>query len=173
MIHASFLSLRRNGWGHAAVMVLLGGLIVGCNRGPAVVPVSGIVSFEGKPLEGATVMFLPKGEPGQGTLLAFGLTDAEGRFRLRTNVGPKASYDGAVPGEYRVAVSKYVPPKGMSGAEFEKKIAAAEHQIYGKDTGVPSKVELLPPECADAQKSHLSASVASTGANEFSFRLPQ
>jgi hypothetical protein len=158
-------------WHPAVAMVLFTGLLGGCHRGPSVVPVTGTISYEGKPLEGATVMFVPQGDS-SGTLLAFGQTDAEGRFRLRTNVGSKASHDGAVPGEYRVAISKYVPPRGMSEADYEKKIAAAEHQIYSENSAVPAKVELL-SKYADTKKSTLSASVAAAGGNDFGFRLPQ
>src|ERR1700736_6692155 len=150
MIHSRIPSPRRGCWFLVAVTSLGGGMVAGCSQGPAVVPVTGTVSYEGKALEGATVMFLPKSEADQGTKLAFGLTNAEGCFSLRTDILAKA-YDGAVPGEYRVAVSKYVQPKGMSEAEYQKKIAAAENQVYGTDSGVPGKVELLPADCADAQ----------------------
>jgi hypothetical protein len=68
------------------------------------VTVEGKVTFDGKPLEGAAVIFIPK----DGGVGASALTDAEGAFRL---IGTQA--DGLVPGEYRVTVSKRVFPPGM------------------------------------------------------------
>jgi hypothetical protein len=71
-------------------------LLVGCNRGPRMVPVSGVVLLDGKPVEGAAVLFTPDagGRP------ADGATDKEGKFTLQTF----QPADGAVLGKYKVAV---------------------------------------------------------------------
>jgi hypothetical protein len=68
----------------------------GCG-GPRLVPVSGSVQMEGKPVVGASVLFCPadKGPT------ACASTDSAGRFQLET-----ASKPGAMPGRYRVAVIK-------------------------------------------------------------------
>ena len=74
-------------------------LSIGCGP-PALklVPVSGVVTVDGKPIEGAAVMFSPEagGRP------AVGLTDAMGHFQLTTL---KAN-DGALVGSHLVTVTK-------------------------------------------------------------------
>lgn len=83
--------------------------VVGCSQqvGPVgevieVVDASGVLTFQGKPLEGFTVTFMPVtgGRP------ASGITDAEGKFVLGTN----GANDGAVAGANKVAVVWAGPP---------------------------------------------------------------
>ena len=61
-------------------------------------PVEGTVTFQGKAVEGATVVFVPATA---GKRAAIGTTDVTGRFRLTT----KDPGDGALPGPYAIAVS--------------------------------------------------------------------
>ena len=88
--------------------VLLVGLAVllfagaGCGGGRAPVPVSGTVTLDGKPVEGATVTFHLLGDDKEGRP-ATGLTDKTGTFRLKTG-----NEDGARPGEYAVVITKNV-----------------------------------------------------------------
>lgn len=74
-------------------------LTAGCGpKGPAMVPVSGVVKLDGAPVPaGAGVTFMPVGTGRPAT----GQTDQDGRFTLTTE---KAN-DGALEGEYVVAVS--------------------------------------------------------------------
>lgn len=76
--------------------------IGGCHSD--VVPVSGRVTLNGKPLAGAVVTFQPHSEhgPRPGTTGSVGRTDEEGRFRLRL-VEPDAP--GAAVGEHSVTIS--------------------------------------------------------------------
>ncbi len=71
---------------------------LGCGDGrPALVPVTGTVTFDGKPIQGAEVMFMVKGgRPSRGE------TDAEGRFALSTF----EEGDGCAPGAAQVVVQK-------------------------------------------------------------------
>ena len=92
---------------HKSAAILLPALLLsvavfGCRgRKPPVVPVSGVVTLDGKPVEKVAVMLMPL------QLQAFGLpasavTDQQGRFTLNTeNIG-----SGAVRGEYQVTVIK-------------------------------------------------------------------
>lgn len=74
-------------------------LVTGCGPGkPATVPVSGTVTLDGSPLEGAAVTFTPAA----GGRLATGTTDASGKFTLMTFVAG----DGAIAGSHKVGVSK-------------------------------------------------------------------
>jgi hypothetical protein len=79
------------------VLVLVPALATGCSKTAAV---KGRVTLDGQPVSGATVLFVPaapdRGRP------ASAQTDDDGNFRLMTY----RSEDGAVPGEYRIVVSK-------------------------------------------------------------------
>jgi hypothetical protein len=92
-----------------SLAVVLAGLLMaaaGCGSGQGTVPVDGIVTLDGQPLEGAAVSFAPaKGRP------ATAQTDAAGKFKLTTF----AAGDGAMPGPYKVGVSKMEAPAAPSG----------------------------------------------------------
>jgi len=125
------------------VAAILLPLAVGCNN--SLVPVSGTVRLDGKPLAEAGVVFQPIG---QGAV-ASGTTDAQGQFHLATG-----SQLGAAPGEYCVTVSK----ARVIGVDRDERVAP---------TGV--KVERVTPvEYADPATSPLKANVnRSTGTYNF------
>lgn len=84
----------------------------GCSKGPALHPVVGKVTFKGKDVGGATVIFHPKeGDPVK-TPRSTGFTAEDGTFKLMT--GDKA---GAPAGAYKVTFlwTKEVPNKGKKG----------------------------------------------------------
>jgi hypothetical protein len=91
-------------WGRCSAL-LLALAITGCGgqRGPKVEYVEGVVTLDGKPLEGASVGYSPL-SPGQG-LPAGGKTDASGRYRLTAVRGGKPSGGTAV-GDYGVMITK-------------------------------------------------------------------
>ncbi|MHB8900411.1 MAG: transthyretin-like family protein [Thermoguttaceae bacterium] len=79
-------------------------LVSGCTKPgrdlPATVDASGVVTLDGTPVEGASVMFIAD----SGTNHATGTTDDSGRFSLKAF----PEKDGAVPGSYKVEVNKTV-----------------------------------------------------------------
>ncbi len=84
-------------------------LTLGCGSAgahlPKTVPASGVVTLDGKPVDGAQVVLVPAKE---GTTTgAFGTTNASGHFSLRAF----EEKDGAIPGDYKVQVSKTVEVK--------------------------------------------------------------
>lgn len=87
----------------ASAAFLLG--IVGCGgpAGPELTPISGTVTFEGKPVGPGTVAFVPldgNGNPASGTI------DTSGRFKMSVyNPG-----DGVLPGSYKVSVTVVKEP---------------------------------------------------------------
>src|SRR5262245_4547829 len=87
----------------AGLTILLAGA-AGCGGKYTPVPVSGVVTLNGKPVEGATVYFYAVGDAKDGRV-AQGTTNKEGEFRLST-LGKE---DGALPRRYKVVVTKYVP----------------------------------------------------------------
>ncbi len=71
----------------------------GCGGKGGLVAVRGVVTLDGQPVEGASVTFSPEEDSGKA---AGGLTDSEGVFDLTTF----SEGDGALPGDYRVTVTK-------------------------------------------------------------------
>ncbi len=87
-------------------LALLASTVSGCGGADRyqTVPVSGVVTCQGKPVANGAVSFTPlpeegrdEGKPGR---MALGITDAEGRFRLTTYV----ENDGAIVGRHSVSV---------------------------------------------------------------------
>ena len=132
----------------AATIVLILGLsiVVGCGDGrPARIPVSGTVTYRGKPLDGANVTFVPKG-----SRPASGQTDAQGRFTLQTF----SSGDGVVAGDHVVCIVKSVPdPKDKKKSPY------------------PKMISVTPARYATPVQSPLKAAVAAKGPNDFRFEL--
>jgi hypothetical protein len=76
----------------------------GCGGKYTPVAVSGVVTLDGQPVEGATVYFYAVGDEKDGRP-AFGTTDKDGSFRLST----MGENDGALKRPYKVVITKYVP----------------------------------------------------------------
>lgn len=99
---------RRQLKGFLSLAVLLG--VVGCGDGPGdmtLIPSTGQVTLDGKPLADADLEFFPIGEKTRG----FGgsaRTDAEGKFSAMSPPGKP----GLPAGEYGVVISKRVLPPG-------------------------------------------------------------
>lgn len=66
---------------------------------PKTVPVTGVVTYKGSPVEGAQINFIPA-SPSESA--AYATTQADGSFELTTFV----QGDGAAPGSYKVTVNK-------------------------------------------------------------------
>lgn len=126
---------------------------------PTTVPVSGTVLFEGRPVDGAQVTLVPQTPEGRA---AFARTDAQGRFQLMTFT----SGDGAIPGSYRVTISKEVIEGGMSPEQ------AQEHfQKTGQPPPDPKVTNQLPEKYKKPETSGLTATVSESGPNELKFEL--
>jgi hypothetical protein len=94
---------------------MLGLAALGCSDPHQPVPVAGMVTLDGVPVEGAMISFIREGGDGQEGRMAFGNTGPDGRFRL-TTLQPN---DGALPGTYRVVVTKTEPlPPGVPVPAF-------------------------------------------------------
>jgi hypothetical protein len=95
-----------------AVATALLALTAGCGSGPKLVPVSGTVTLNNKPLEGAIVQFLPDpsdpaGQPAEDQ------TGPEGNYKAMTK-----GRSGVVPGKYRVVISK--APQAAAGTTSDQ-----------------------------------------------------
>ncbi|QEL13667.1 DUF4198 domain-containing protein [Limnoglobus roseus] len=87
----------------------------GC--GGSAANVSGVVTLDGKPLEGAAVTFAPQGDK-DSVGSSYGKTDAQGRYTLKTVVGDKP---GAAVGKHKVSISltQSADPKNPESAARE------------------------------------------------------
>jgi hypothetical protein len=149
--------------------------IVGCAAKP--VPVSGVVNFDGKPVEGATVTFLSA----DGKLSAAGLTDASGAFSLTTGNQP-----GAFPGEYKIVVVKSPKtdkgqPMDLDGSDYMKQMKkeAAEQVKSSKETMADmmkskamGKGTIVPPSERPVLKSELPAIYSSVTSTPLIAKVP-
>ncbi len=92
-----------------ARLILIGVLaaLAGCSGGPKIVPVSGTVTLDGKPLANALVAFNPAAPAGKIEAAgpgSMGVTDEQGRYALKI-IGTDGKTVGAVVGEHRVRIS--------------------------------------------------------------------
>jgi len=102
-------------------------LVVGCLgcgggsslKAPELVPISGKITLDGKPLSSAQILFQPKGgTAGQG---AYASSDENGAFSLKYNNGQ----EGCPKGEYVVLISKLAMkdgsdvPAGQTAADVD------------------------------------------------------
>ncbi|GDY10035.1 hypothetical protein LBMAG52_35210 [Planctomycetia bacterium] len=136
----------------------------GGSDGPKTARVSGTVTVQGKPLEGASVYFMSE------KFSAFGKTNAEGHYEL---------VQGAVPGDNKVYISKLELPPGVkldpeAGIDLEQLKAAAagaENDPSGKGPKIQGPKELVPEEFSNPQKSKLTFPVPAGGTTSADFRL--
>ena len=147
---------------NATLATLLIGM-TGCGE-PSIgsLPVTGTIKVDGKPIEGATVVFNPDGSGRS----ASGLTDAQGKYKLTTVV----SGDGALPGKYKIGVSKH-ENENMDLPKVESGDSKALEALYSKlDTSKATKSQnLIAPKYETADSSGLVAEVKTPGPNNFDF----
>jgi hypothetical protein len=134
----------------------------GCGSGTRPLPVNGVITWEdGKPVPGATAVFVPKEKEGK---TAGGLSDKDGKFELTTsNTG-----DGALPGEYTIVVSK-TKPLGEGGEPAEKDPGKLMKEVFAKKGGVIGKMPVaksdIPGVYGNATSSPLKWKVESGNTN--------
>ena len=84
------------------VFALIG--VAGCGSGIGkTVPVAGVVTWNGKALEGGIIVFRPDRSKGNAGREAHGVIEADGSYALFTASGPQEQ-EGAAPGWYQVGV---------------------------------------------------------------------
>ena len=136
------------------VALALAAFLVGCGGGPRPVKVTGTVTLNGEPVEGATVQFVPVKEGGRP---ATGLTKADGGFSLTT----VENYDGALPGDYKVVIT-YRPPVETDPAQStEQGMRQAMKAQAQQKRGKPKYV--IPPAYSDQSQTPLTQSVPAKG----------
>lgn len=144
------LRLRELQMRSCLVWCVLSLTLVGCGGGasvpkgrPKTNPYSGVLTMDGKPVEGASVTFHPK----QGGHAATGRTDAEGKFVLQTFV----EGDGVVPAEYGISVIKLQNAKSTAVSMDDPK--------YDPNVKETPPAHLLPVAYSNFTKSGLTETV--------------
>jgi hypothetical protein len=153
------------GFAWIALAGLALGVGQGCSKGKKGDPngqlVTGKVTYQGNPVDGAFVTFAAP------SVSAFGQTDSEGKFKLATASGDKVPL-----GAYQVSIFKKEQPSAAAArAEFDPE---QPENYVPPDPNAPPPPEpkdLLPVRYAQAGTSGLSATVTVDGKNEFDFPL--
>ncbi len=81
--------------------------VTGCSKAskfPMTIPVTGVVTYNGEPVEGADVVLVTGDLKG---FSAHGRTDDEGKFIVKSVMSASHEQAGAIPGTYKVRVSKF------------------------------------------------------------------
>jgi len=137
-------------------------LLAGCGRGPGpvaviekVVPVSGTLTYQGKPLEGFQVALIPT----DGRRPAIGVTDAAGKFTLGTN----RAGDGAPPGSHKVAVVWVGPPSTEDNS--------VQGPVIDNPALLPKPPVKIPAKYASAESSGLTQEVPKGGLKDLKIDL--
>jgi hypothetical protein len=145
-------------FGVAAVFVIvLLTSVGGCGRGnrPATTPVTLAITYQGKPVEGATVTLLPESAS---VPEATGITDRSGVAKPRTF--PEVS--GVVPGSYKVLVRKTEAEGGVPEGQSLDDLPPAQG---------PTFRELLPAKYASPSTTELKLTVPARGSVSEKFEL--
>lgn len=148
-----------------AVAIALTAASFGCGQSadpdrPETFPITGTVMYNGAPIEGASVSFVPMGEGtgGEGKGAA-GFTNASGQYTLTTF---KAG-DGAVPGQYRVKITKLTQPPAPAAAPATPSGSGVEveagYEPGAEDAPEAAPTNLLPAKYADPNTSGLMVEV--------------
>lgn len=149
-------------------IAVLGLLTVGCSKGSGLKTgsVSGTVTFEGKPVPNAQVVFQPK----QGGQNAVGTTDANGRYTLMTGTDK-----GALIGEHRVTVTVQSGAEQLSGIDAADPSAAYGQAMMAAASGRPPAAQTpssggIPAKYGDPATSGLEFTVKA-GSNTINLEL--
>ena len=149
-------------------------------------PVRGVVTFRGAPVEQALVVFSSRGEAGRS---ASDYTDAEGRFELTTYISPSLTENGALPTDYDVNIFKNEPmqrvelqPGARKARDLQQDPSVDPQEVLrlmrqglvDPGDGMPIMVtgkSLIPERYCDTVHPALTASVERDQPNEFNFNL--
>lgn len=146
-------------WVIACVMVL-----AGCGKGKKgptfdLTPVAGTITLDGKPLADAEVGFHLQGTAPTGYYGSGARTDAGGKYELRTGDAL-----GAVPGNYKVVVSRLTAPDG-GPIVLQEGIDLEQLKMQGQVK------ESVPPIYADLSKTELTTMVEKGKVDGYNFDL--
>lgn len=148
----------------AAALAAVAGGCGKSKKGPTfdLTPVAGTVTLDGKPLADADVGFYLQGTAPEGYYGSGAKTDAEGKYVLKAGDAL-----GAVPGQYKVTVSRLVGADGAAiAAEEDEEGMDAEQLKMGGDVK-----ESMPAKYSDMEQTELTTTVEKGKADGYDFQL--
>lgn len=131
------------------LLTLIATTLTGCGGSSdrlKVVPVSGVVTFNGQPLPNGSLLFVPV----QDGPSAQAILKSDGTF----SAGTYETADGVVPGEYQVSITAFDIP--------------VDQEL---DASAPSPKSLIPDRYRSPEQSGLTATITGDGKNELRFEL--
>lgn len=136
----------------------------GCGKGRKgpvfdLTPVSGTVTLDGKPLADADVGFYLQGTAPAGYFGSGARTDAHGKYQLLTGAA-----QGAVPGSYKVTVSRITDAQG-GPVQISEGLDLEQLKMQGQAQ------ESLAPKYSDASQTELTTTVEQGKADGYNFEL--
>ncbi len=151
-----------------ALCFILGlAVVAACGRpsdGRMLVPTTGHVTFDGQPLQGAIVTFVPRSAGG---VAASATTDARGRYNLLT---PGAPRPGVAPGDYAVTLMKMETRQLITDEE-----AAAAAKLTSAGLSLPppmtESIQVLPAKYRNPDESGFTATISETQRKSFDFNV--
>jgi hypothetical protein len=152
LVHANHMDRHCR---HQAALLLAVFAIAGCGSAGTDIDrhiVSGMVTLDGKPLEGGTIQFSPG--PDVQPAIFSGTSIENGTYRL-------PSKGGLPPGTYQVSISSAPPPAATSPSDPEEAMKAAEN--------AKPVVERIPPQYN--LRTELTITVKDAGETTANFEL--
>jgi hypothetical protein len=150
--------------GNLLAVTLTFGMIAGCQGNdpniPKLAPVTGVVTYRGSPLAGATVSLIST-DPARGHLPGIGSTDDDGLYRIRSY-----NLDGAPLGNHKVTIV----------AIDEDSLVKDPNSGYPLPRMHPKwkpPVWRIPERYGHPDKSRLTAEVVENKPNRFDFELEE
>jgi hypothetical protein len=134
----------------ASIVTCCAVIAVGCGSSDGLVPVAGVVQFDGAPLDRTAVTFLPT-SPAAGPG-GMAITDASGRFVVHSPQGKR----GMAAGTYKVTVSRREPKTPVTEGSA----------VIDSDL-----VEQVPAKYSDPEKTELTATIGARGDGALRFEL--
>ena len=137
---------------------------LGCGQsGLPVKYVKGVVTLDGAPLEGATVIFSPKASKG---MVAAGRTQTDGSFTLNAQ-GAKPG-TGTTAGDYNVTISKVEMPEFVEISTDDPRYGTPEQERLQQEADNAKPIVIVPEKYNQIETSPFTAKVES-GSNTFTF----
>lgn len=154
----------------------------GCNKrsGIASYPVTGTVTYKGKPVVGATISYVSTNPDG---LKPGATTNSDGQFSLTTYISPNEVLKGAPAGDYGVVIVKQVTKAApaedidMANATMEQRMQSmqkqwASQQERSPDGKSPPKPKSeIPEKYASVETSELKQTIVSGPNDPVEFKL--
>ena len=164
----------------ALAAIVLMATLVGCGKkGPDVHKVTGKVTLDGKPLEGARVVLHLDREGGANLARnPAGTSDAEGNVNIEYPLNDKM-VEGAPLGKYKITVSKYKSEQGSSEMTAEESAKQYMKMMEGmkKTSGTKGGEDLtagqslVPPKYGNPDMTPFNVTVSEGDGNTFEAAL--